>query len=145
MRPNEGGIPLWPAAVVGFLIVIALAVISPVLRLNAEPPSGFVGLHAPGIAANAATASAYWKIAVNAIQWKYSRGVRLPEQVPEDFRLPVPSGKSATAEERAVYWSKLREEWLKSENWHRTYTVDISFVREAGNLWHEMRNFITRG
>jgi len=36
MRPNEGGIPLWPAAVVGFLIVIALAVISPVLRLNAE-------------------------------------------------------------------------------------------------------------
>ena len=145
MRPSEGRIPLWPAAVVGFLVVIALSVISPTVRLNAEAPPDFVALHAPGVPANAATASAYWEIAVHAIQWKYNRGVRLPEQAPEDFRLLAASGKAATAEQRAAYWSKLREEWLRSENWHKIYTFDFSFVHEAASLWHAMRSFITHG
>lgn len=46
-----------------------------------------------------------------------------------DFRLADELEKTSSAERRAIraaYWAKLREEWIRPENWHSSY--EISFV-----------------
>ena len=102
MRPSTGRISLWPAAVIGFVLVLAALSITPTLTLQAAPPADFVDLSASPAASRAATAKAYWELAVRVIQWKYSRGGALPEQVPEEFRMPSNPGKAVAVEEGAV-------------------------------------------
>lgn len=138
MRPSTGRISLWPAAVIGFVLVLAALSITPTLTLQAAPPADFVNLSASPAASRAATAKAYWELAVRVIQWKYSRGGALPEQVPEEFRMPSNPGKAVAVEEGAVrgaYWAKLREDWLKPENWHTTFNLDLSWPARNAEEW----------
>ena len=78
------------------------------------------------------------------IQWKYSRGTSLPEQVPEEFRLVhVPGQATDDGAARIAYWSKLREEWFRPENWHTTYALDFGWpVRNAESISREVLRFI---
>ncbi len=148
MRPSTGRISLWPAAVIGFVLVLAALSITPTLRLKAEPPSDFVGLRAPAGAPQAALAAAYWEVAVRVIRWKYNRASALPEQAPEDFKLVHDMAHPAIAEDgasRLAYWTKLREEWPKPENWQTTLVFDVSWmVRGAQSMTRDVLTFINQ-
>jgi hypothetical protein len=146
MRPDDGRLSLWPAAVIGVIVVLALASITPVLRLNPVPPSDFVTLKSSAKGPDAALAAGYWKSAESVVQWKYDRTSTLPEQIPADFRLADNSGNGITVESqgaRSAYWAKLREEWLKSDNWHTTYSFDLSWMmNNALALSRGLTNFV---
>jgi hypothetical protein len=146
MRPSKGRISLWPVGVIGLVLVLAALSITPMLKLKSEPPPDFVASRAPGTAAKDAAAAAYWEVAVSVIQWKYNRASSLPEQMPEEFRLAADVGQPARTEDRAAraaYWAKLREEWLRPENWHTTISLDLSWpVRNAKSMSHDVLEFI---
>jgi hypothetical protein len=132
--------------VASFALFLAALSITPTLTLKAEPPSDFVQPSASAAASNAALATAYWGVAVRVTQWKYNRGASLPEQVPEEFRLAHGPGQTAIAENgaaRIAYWTKLREEWSRPENWSTTYDLDLSWpVRNAQSMSREVLRFI---
>jgi hypothetical protein len=147
MRPNDGKVSLWPVAVIAFIVVLSAASITPAVRLNSEAPSDFVALRASAKGADAATAGGYWASAASVIQWKYDRTSALPEQAPGDFRLTGDSLRGANGENqaaRSAYWARLREEWLKAENWHTVYRFDMSWmVRDAQSVWRAAMDFVT--
>jgi hypothetical protein len=146
MRPTDGGLSLWPVGVIGLIAVLAVASITPVVRLNTAPPSDFATLRSSAKGSDAAIAAGYWTAAETVIQWKYSRASALPEPVPVDFKLVDESGKGTNGGSqafRAAYWAKLREEWLKADNWHTTYSFDFGWmVRDAQALSHAVANFV---
>ena len=133
MRPSDGRISLWPLGVIGFILVLLVACITIVVRLNSAPPKDFVELRATAKGPNAAEAKRYWDSAVEAIQLKYSRTSALPAQMPPEF---APGNGKADAAARQAYWAKLREEWLKSDNWHTTVTFDASWImNDFQSVW----------
>jgi len=146
MRPGDGRMSLWPVAVVGVIVVLAVASITPVRRLNPAPPSDFIGLRSSANRSDAALAAEYWESAESVIQWKYSRTSTLPEQVPADFKLADHNGTESTGEgpaARGAYWAKLREEWLRADNWHTTYSFDASWmVHDMEALSHAVSDFV---
>jgi hypothetical protein len=146
MRPDYGRMSLWPVGVVAVIVILAVASITPVVRLNSAPPSDFVALRSSAKSSDAARAAGYWDAAVSVVQWKYSRTSSLPEQVPVDFRLVDESGKGTNGDSpaaRAAYWEELREEWLKADNWHTTYSFDMSWiVRDVLALSRAVTNFV---
>jgi hypothetical protein len=131
MRPDDGRLSLWPVAVIGFFAILAAASITPVVRLNSNPPADFVSLPATAKGANPKQAAGYWETAVQVIQWRFLRTERLPEQVPPDFTLGDTTADRMSADEqaaRAAYWSKLRQDWMKAENWHKTIEFDANWM-----------------
>jgi hypothetical protein len=147
MRPSDGRISLWPVAVIGFIVLLLAACITPVVRLNTTPPSDFVALKTSAKGSNTATASRYWDAAVRVVQWKYNRTSTLPAQAPADFSLTDESNKRVGGENEAArfaYWARLREDWLKAENWHTTYSFDLSWIaRDLQYLWSAAMNFVS--
>lgn len=141
MRPSDGRFSLWPAAISMFFVVIVMVSVKPTMKLRADPPADFLALHA---SANPKVSFAkdYWDVAVHVTQWKYNRTATLPEQVPGDFMLPEDMDKPLTVEVRAIrvaYWEKLREEWLRPENWRTSYSIDITwFTSGCQTAWHEL-------
>jgi len=83
---------------------------------------------------------------VRVIQWKYNRASALPELVPADFRLAGTTVQPANLEDRAaraVYWAKLREEWLRPDNWHTTYKLDLGWpLRSVRGLSNAVMRFL---
>lgn len=141
MRPSDGRISLWPLAVIGFILVLAVASVTTVVRLNATAPKDFVDLRATAKGANAAEAQRYWDNAVQVIQWRYSRTAVLPAQAPAEF---VASDGKADGAARQAYWTKLREEWLKADNWHTTVTFDATWiVNDAWSVWRGLHDWAT--
>jgi hypothetical protein len=132
--------------VIAFIVVLAVASITPVVRLNTAPPSDFAALRSSAKGSDAAIVAGYWKAAESVIQWKYSRTSALPESVPVEFKLVDGSGKGMNGENqaiRAAYWGKLREEWLKADNWHTTYSFDLGWMmRNAQALSRAVMNFV---
>jgi hypothetical protein len=145
MRPSDGRISLWPVAVIGFVLILAALSITPAMELRATPPADFVALRASAGVPKTAIAQGYWDVAVRVIQWKYNRGSALPEQMPADFVLPNDVGKPINVENRAIrvaYWEKLREEWLRPESWHNTFSFDLGWVASSFQLVrHEILRF----
>ena len=136
MRPSDGRINLWPLAVIGFIVMLAIACVNPVVRLNAAPPQDFRTLRA-----NAAEAKRYWEVAAQVIQWKYDRTAPLPEAAPPEFRPGDAAGKPDGAA-RLAYWAQLRVEWLKADNWHKTLSFDMSWmINDAESVWSGFRDF----
>lgn len=139
MRPSDGRFSLWPAAVLLFVIVFAAPSLKSVVHLNSSPPADYLALHASTLP-KTQVARAYWDVAVRVIQWKYNRTTVLPEQTPADFTLSA-DGEKFSAEDRAsrvAYWKKLREEWLRPENWRTTYSFDLSWIVSGfQSAWQE--------
>ncbi len=139
MRPSDGAISLWPLAVIGFIVVLAAASVTPVARLNTKAPKDFQDLRATAKGPNAAEAQRYWDTAVNVIQWRYDHTAALPTQPPAEFA--PGDGRSANAA-RQAYWAKLREEWLQADNWHKTVTVNITWIlNDVQAVWRGVRDW----
>lgn len=146
MRPSDGRFRLWPAAVLLVVFTVAALSVTPTVKLNNAPPADFVALRASAAGPKAALAGGYWVVTERVIQWKYSRATALPVEAPAEFTLA--DGKSRNIEDqaaRAIYWTKLREEWLKPDNWHTSYGVDWRWpVRNAQGLSHAIMQFINQ-
>lgn len=149
MRPSDGRISLWPAAVIGIVLILAALSITPEVKLKNVPPSDFVALRASAAGPNEVTAGRYWEVTTRVIQWKYSRTSALPPQAPSDFTLVDGTGKPDRMEDqaaRAAYWATLRQDWLKPENWHTTYGVDMAWpLRSAKELYRVVMQFLNSG
>ena len=53
-----------------------------------------------------------------------------------------PADGSVQSGARLAYWAKLREEWLKAANWHRTLSIDFSWIRnDAQSIWQGVHDF----
>src|SRR6266516_4460534 len=101
MRPSDGRISLWPLGVIGFIVVLLVACVTVVVRLNTAPPKEFAELRATAKGPNAAEAKRYWDNAVQVIQLKYGRTSALPTQPPPEV---VPGDRKAEAAARQAYW-----------------------------------------
>jgi hypothetical protein len=111
------------------------------MRLNSTPPPDFVAVRATAKGPNAAEAHRYWDAAVQVIQWRYDRTSVLPPQAPREFS---PADGKTDSQARAAYWAKLRQEWLNSDNWHKTITFDITWMlHDMQSVWRWLRTFIT--
>jgi hypothetical protein len=145
MRPSEGRMSVWPVAVIVFAGILAALSIESTVELTNVPPSDFVTLRASAVPPKTTLAEGYWQVAERVIQWKYNRTSALPEQMPPEFRL---AGEPATVEARAAraaYWAKLRQEWLRPENWHTSYRFDGGWpLRDARGLSREVLRFINQ-
>jgi hypothetical protein len=144
MRPSDGGFDIWPLAVIGFIVVLVVASITPVVRLNSDPPGDFVRLGVHGGKPDQALAKQYWETSVKVIQLKYRRTDSLPPTPPDEFQ-PVADSVTVPAQNVAVrraYWDSLRTEWHKAENWHTSYTVDISWIwSNLNSIWKAVSDF----
>jgi hypothetical protein len=144
MRPTDGGFDIWPFAVVGFIAVLVVVSITPVARLNSEPPERFVQFGVHSGKPDEALAGRYWKTCVKVIQWKYRHTDALPLAPPADFQPADDSGgfREQNAAVRWAYWRSFRGEWLKQENWHTSYTVDVTWVwRNLQWVWKGTTDF----
>lgn len=142
MRPSDGRLSLWPVGVVLFIALVIVVSTQATMKLNEKAPTDFLSLRATE-KPTPTTAGAYWKIAVNVIQWKYSRTSELPQQAPSDFNLAPSADRTISTEDRgmrAAYWAKLREEWMRPENWHTTYQFSLDWVvRDLDSLQRGVR------
>jgi len=137
MKPSDGRISLWPLAVIGIIVILAAASVTPVVRLNSTAPKDFVNLRATAKGPNAAEAQRYWDTAVQVIQLRYDHTSGLPLQPPAEF---APADGRTDSVARQAYWKQLREEWLKADNWHKTITVNITWLlNDAQSLWRGIR------
>jgi hypothetical protein len=144
MRPSEGKFDIWPLAVIGFIVVLVVASINPVVRLNSEPPSNFVGLEVRSGKPDPVLAKQYWECSRKVLQWKYHRTDSLPLTPPSDFQPVTDEGtvRAQSGSVRRAYWKSLRAEWHKSENWHTHYTLDVSWTwRNLQSLWNGAEDF----
>jgi len=130
MRPDDGRLNLWPVAVIVFLAILGVGSITPVVRLDSSPPKDFLTLRTNAKGSNAEEAKGYWETAVKVLQWKYDRTRPLPEQPPQEFTLGTTNYTDSPQEQaaRSLYWTKLRQEWVKAENWHRTIDFSVSWI-----------------
>jgi hypothetical protein len=108
------------------------------MRLKPEPPRGFADAQKEWDAQRRATeeraARAYWKVAVNIVQWKRPFGTELPAEPFAEFRLEEKDfprgGLEAAPATRARYWRKLREVWPLPQTWHETYVWNPAWLTE---------------
>jgi hypothetical protein len=96
--------------------------------LQAEPPPQFVEWPAQKEvdeqAAEPCLARAYWRQAVQMIQWKYGFGAPLPNNPPPEFRIdPKKFGCSAASDAKIEleYWQRLQKVWQSPRVWQKTY------------------------
>jgi len=144
MRPTDGKFDIWPFAVFGIIVVLVVVSVTPVVRLNSEPPSQFVQLGVRSGEPDEALAFRYWETCVKVIQWKYRHTDALPAAPPAEFQPADDSGRfrAQKAAARWEYWRVFRGEWLKQENWHTSYTVDVSWAwRNLQWFWKATTDF----
>ena len=132
---------LWlpPYAIIFFVIIIVLALIfvhsslRSQNRLAIDPPAEFSAAPADWSAqrkvAEQKLARAYWDLAVNIVQWRYTYANALPASPPPEFQLKAASSlSSATVPDgsRDFYWQRLRQVWPYA--WRQSYVWDTRWV-----------------
>jgi uncharacterized protein HemY len=124
-------------AVVALVILIALyASIRSEFRLRSTMPVEFFDatrVPAERRAAEEKIAAAYWKCAVQQIQWQYGYAHRLPEEPPAGFLVTAAEAGSAARDSavRDRYWQKLRGIWGVSTVWHQQYEWNTNSLTES--------------
>lgn len=126
MRPSDNRtIQLWPAFVLAVVIICGALSFHTEMRLNNDPPGEFVAAgKTMGYTNDSTMTEAYWRLAVNVIQWRYPRASILPESPPVEFAVPGSDGKVSPSV-RTAYWNALRRVWLLPENWHTSVEHDF--------------------
>lgn len=136
----------------GVVLLIAFVIYfssSPVVHLRVQPPTGFLDNNPSWSAQRRARedqlARAYWAIAVQDVETKYSFGTALPADPPDSFKVEEkgPSGTipRVDSEARTRYWAKLREVWPRSDSWEQTSNGVWDYVRnETGRALRAMRD-----
>ena len=110
-----------------------------VIRLQAEPPAGFIEERPDWSAKRRAReeqlARAYWERAVRDVQAKYKFGTNLPDEPPAEFTVEEKglSGSSPKVDPgaRARYWVKLRQFWVLPETWEKSSRWNTDWIRRA--------------
>ena len=136
--------------VVVVLCVLAYASLRSEFRLREQMPASFFDAsHVPKerVAAEEKAARAYWKCAVEQIQWKYGYAHRLPDEPPEEFAV-TEEDAGATPHDAALrsrYWIRLRAMWNESGIWHEKYEwspISLKESLQSAGQWLErhMRN-----
>ena len=112
------------------------------VELRADPPQGFIENRPEWSPRQRARqeqlARAYWKIAVNTLESKYSYGVPLPAEPPPEFQVNENGLKDDPAT-RAYYWEKLRAAWLQPENWKNAAPADAGWMASLMDRLRSLR------
>ena len=119
----------------------------PLMRLQEDPPSEFIrsepGWNASRRAVEEQLARAYWKCAVDVLQWQHSFGKNLSGDPPSEFRIDpsnfpdfYPGGPAAA---RARYWRRLQMVWILPHAWRKSYEWSTAWVTD---LWVSIRDGI---
>ena len=134
MRPDDDKtIKMWPAVVAAIFIVLVLLTFQRSVRMVPKASPDFLTAAASaGARQDQALADHYWSVAVNTIQWKYARGIALPDKPPAEFSLAA-AGEPGTESPavRAAYWNALRRVWLQPGSWRTTVEVDLGWPQRA--------------
>jgi hypothetical protein len=131
-RQNAG---LWKwLLVIGFGLFFVYRSTLPVVHLQSEPPPMFIDRNPNRSRRHAQperrVARAYWEIAVQSIQWKYSRKKSLPANPPPEFRINAQLAKLSenVDSDRSFYWQQLRDIWQQPRTWHVSYGWNTDWV-----------------
>lgn len=136
-RPKPSG--WWKWALV--LILAGLFVYRstrPVVRLSADPPPSFYDHNrnwGHQQTQHERVARAYWNVAIQQIQNRYSPAWPLPADPPPQFRI---SAEATTLESgmmtaRNYYWERLRNVWNERDAWVVSYGWNTSWAESALN------------
>ena len=141
------------AIVVIVLVIVAYAAFQPKFRLRSDMPAEFLdessSMPAKKRAAEEKIAMAYWRCAVNQIQWTYGYGHRLPDDPPAEFvvNLPEFDPEASDAATRDRYWRRLQRVWYLPSTWDKSYGWDLnsmtSSLQSAGQWLESLVRRIT--
>lgn len=111
--------------------IIVYGSFQPTLRLKEDMPKGFMddvsSWPAPKRAQEERLARAYWKVALNSVQWNYGYGHRLPDDPPPEFLVTAKEVGTATdPSSRVRYWRNLERVWYLPTAWEKTYGFDLN-------------------
>jgi len=124
------------AIVAVVLCILAYASFRVEFRLRARMPAEFFDasrLPPNKRVSEEKIARAYWKCAVEEVQWKYGYAHRLPDEPPDEFQVTAEEAGAAAHDPavRARYWQKVRDVWVISGVWHRQYEWNSVVLRQS--------------
>ncbi len=123
------------AIMAGVVGLLAYASFESEFRLRPEMPVEFFDasrMPQPKRAAEEQIARAYWKCAVNEVQWRYGYARRLPDDPPPEFAVAAAElAPAADPVTRARYWRRLREVWGISSIWNEHYEFNTLAIRNS--------------
>jgi hypothetical protein len=141
------------AIVVIVLAIVGYAAFQPKFRLRSDMPTEFLDesstMPAKKRAAEEKIAQAYWRCAVNQIQWTFGYGHRLPESPPVEFTVDIPEFGAAASDAatRDRYWRRLQRVWYLPSAWEKSYGWDLnamtSSLKSAGQWLESQTRKIT--
>ena len=117
------------------LVFVVYLSTRPTYQLQEEPPAEFLRAQSDWSpkrrTAEEQLARAYWKCAVNTIEWRYAYGQNLPNDPPSEFTISETSPSlrpedAATA--RGRYWQRLRRVWILPHVWQTNYSWSFAWV-----------------
>jgi hypothetical protein len=127
------------------VVVVAYFAIPTRMELVSTPPSEFLQARSEWDAkrreAEAQLARAYWNCALVTLQWKYPKGVRLPETPPAEFHVDARELADAlklVPQSRERYWQRLREVWRMRQSWHRVRVWDLDWFTKPFEFWRKV-------
>jgi hypothetical protein len=106
------------------------------LVLQDEPPPEFLRMQSDWRpkrrVAEERMARAYWKRAVDEVQWRYTFGSNLPSDPPADFQISE-TGLSQPEDPgaRVRYWQRLRQVWPLPDAWRKSYRWSTAWLTNA--------------
>ncbi len=141
---RKAGLWKW-ILIIGCVLFFIYRSTLPLVRLQSEPPSEFIGRHAVDrrqAEPEKVIAQAYWNVAVQSIQWKYSPKRSLPYDPPPNFRINEQSKELSDAVnvDRNVYWRRLRDVWQRPDAWRVSYGWNTDWVNRSLMVLQEYAN-----
>jgi hypothetical protein len=142
------------------ILVLPLALVAylstrPTYQLKDEPPAEFLrpqaNWSADRQAAEEQLARAYWKCAVESIQWRYAYAQNLPSDPLPEFTVRETDLRGLRTEDAATarvrYWQRLRQVWLRPHAWRTNYGWSFAWVTNlltafrdwASSMWERPR------
>lgn len=132
-KRKSGGWGKWVFVAILILLFVYYSM-RPVKRLRAEPPPSFYNYSLTWSKEQRQQerrlALAYWQVAVQRIQTRYSPQRALPPEPPPSFRI----GNAASNQQKDMiasrihYWFKLREVWRQRDAWRVSYEWNTGWV-----------------
>src|SRR2546428_823056 len=110
----------------------------PTYQLQDEPPAEFLRAQSDLPPKRRATeellATAYWKCAVDVIEWRYGYGQNLPNDPPPEFAVPETNSHGLRPEDAATargrYWQRLRRVWILPHPWPAHFSLSFARVTQ---------------
>jgi uncharacterized protein YcaQ len=118
----------------------------PEMQLQPEAPADFIdqspNWNAKRRAREEDVAQGYWRAAVVSLQQRYPFGSELPADPPTEFQVDdryVPAGNAKIpAETRALYWGKLRRNWVQRQFWVHENEQNIPWAGRLLHIWNQV-------